>query len=234
MPPAPKAQNGQDVDAAAPPAHLPYIVIIVDEFADLMMVAPREIEGLITRLAQMARAVGIHLIIATQRPSVDVITGLIKANCPSRISFRVSSKVDSRTIIDTIGAEKLLGMGDMLFLPQGSSDLHRTHGALVTEKEVTAIVDFLKTKAQPQYDESILADDETDTTQTEPEDYDEFYDRAAEFVVQKGEASISQIQRRFRIGYNRAAIIVEMMERDGLVGPALGAKPRKVLTRKEL
>jgi S-DNA-T family DNA segregation ATPase FtsK/SpoIIIE len=214
---------------------LPYIVIIIDEFADLMMVAPREVEGLITRLAQMSRAVGIHLIIATQRPSVDVITGLIKANFPSRISFRVSSKVDSRTIIDTIGAEKLLGMGDMLFLPPGTADLVRIHGALVTEKEVKRVVNFLKVKAQPQYDTSILAPVEETSAQAGGEDeYDEMYDKAVEFVMQRGEASISLIQRRFRIGYNRAARMVEVMERDGLVGPSVGGKPRKVLLNKEL
>ncbi len=222
-------------DTAEPPTHLPYIVIIIDEFADLMMVAPREVETLITRLAQMSRAVGIHLIIATQRPSVDVITGLIKANFPSRISFRVSSKVDSRTIIDTIGAEKLLGMGDMLFLPPGTSDLVRIHGTLVTEKEVNNIVKFLKNKADPQYDDSLLKSQEKTVSQADEDDeYDEMYDKAVEFVMQKGEASISLIQRRFRVGYNRSARMVEVMERDGLVGPATGGKPRKLLVGKEL
>jgi S-DNA-T family DNA segregation ATPase FtsK/SpoIIIE len=213
---------------------LPYIVIIIDEFADLMMVAPRDVEALITRLAQMARAVGIHLIIATQRPSVDVITGLIKANFPSRISFRVSSKIDSRTIIDTIGSEKLLGRGDMLFIPPGTADLERIHGALVTEKEVNRVVKFLKGRAEPQYDESILIadDDESSSQKGDKDDYDEFYDKAAEFVMQRGEASISKIQRQFRIGYNRAARIVEIMERDGLVGPSEGGKPRKVLVNR--
>lgn len=213
---------------------LPYIVIVIDEFADLMMVAPREVETQITRLAQMSRAVGIHLIIATQRPSVDVITGLIKANFPSRISFRVSSRVDSRTIIDTIGAEKLLGMGDMLFIPPGTADQVRIHGSLVTEKEVKEIVTFLKTKAEPQYDNSILTPEEEDLSQAGDEDeYDEMYDKAVEFVMQKREASVSLIQRRFRVGYNRAARMVEIMERDGLVGPSIGGKPRKVLVNSE-
>ncbi len=222
-------------DSAEPATPLPYIVIIIDEFADLMMVAPREVETLITRLAQMSRAVGIHLIIATQRPSVDVITGLIKANFPSRISFRVSSRVDSRTIIDTIGAEKLLGMGDMLFLPPGTSDLIRIHGAMVTEKEVKAIVTFLKDKAAPQYDDSLLnSQKEAASPEAGENEYDEMYDKAVEFVMQKGEASISLIQRRFRVGYNRAARMVEVMERDGLVGSSIGGKPRKVLVNKEL
>jgi S-DNA-T family DNA segregation ATPase FtsK/SpoIIIE len=216
-------------------APLPYIVIIIDEFADLMMVAPRDVETLITRIAQMARAVGIHLIIATQRPSVDVITGLIKANFPSRISFKVSSRVDSRTIIDSIGSEKLLGMGDMLFIPPGMADLVRIHGALVTEKEVARVVSSLKGKEEPKYDTSILFAEEEDTASqgADNAEYDEMYDKAVEFVVQRGEASVSMIQRHFRVGYNRAARMVDVMERDGLVAPSVGGKPRKVLVNRE-
>ncbi|MFQ5646044.1 MAG: DNA translocase FtsK [bacterium] len=217
---------------------LPQIIIIIDEFADLMMVAPKEVEGYITRLAQMARAVGIHLIIATQRPSVNVITGLIKANFPSRMSFRVSSKVDSRTILDVMGAEKLLGKGDMLFMGPGAIHQTRLHGAMVTEREVKVIVKFLADQAEPEYDESILEEPEEKSNGKEPivslkggssDNYDKMYDEAPEFAVQSGEVSVSMIQRRFRIGYNRAANIVEQMERDGIVGPSDGSKPRKVL-----
>jgi len=211
---------------------MPRIVIIIDEFADLMMVASKDVEGLITRLTQMSRAVGIHLVIATQRPSVDVITGLIKANFPSRISFRVSSRTDSRTILDSIGAERLLGRGDMLFLPPGSADLVRIHGALVTEKEIKKIVDFLSRQGAPQYDTSFLAPSLQETTPSPEDEYDEIYDKAVDFAIQKGQISISMLQRRFRVGYNRAARMVEIMERDGVVGPSLGGKPRKVLVGK--
>ncbi len=193
---------------------LPYIVMIIDEFADLIMTTAKEVETLITRLAQMSRAVGIHMIIATQRPSVDVITGIIKANFPCRISFKVSSRTDSRTILDTMGAEKLLGLGDMLFVPPGSSEMLRLHGALVTEKEISRVVKFMRRQGQPQYDTSLLeASTEAPTAAGSQDDYDEIYDQAVEFAVQRGEISISMLQRYFRVGYNRAARMVEVMER---------------------
>lgn len=214
---------------------LPYIVIVIDELADLMMTSPREVEESITRLAQMARAVGIHLILATQRPSVDVITGLIKANFPARISFRVASKVDSRTILDSNGAEQLLGRGDMLFLPPGSSRLMRVHGALVTEQEVINVVEFLKTQGKPSYNEKIL---ESPEDRLEAEGFaegatDELYDDAVRMVIEMGRASTSVLQRRLRIGYGRAASILDAMERDGIIGPPEGSKPRAVLVKKE-
>jgi S-DNA-T family DNA segregation ATPase FtsK/SpoIIIE len=216
-------------EEAAPAEKLPYIIVVIDELADLMIISSREVEESITRLAQMARAVGIHLILATQRPSVDVLTGIIKANFPARISFQVSSKVDSRTILDTIGAEHLLGMGDMLFLPPGSSKLKRIHGALVSPGEIKRIVDFLKDQGKPLYDESILEEKKATEAEGDDEDFDEKYDEAVAFVAETGQASISLIQRRFRIGYNRAARIVEKMEDQGIVGPSDGVKPREVL-----
>ena len=210
---------------------LPFIVIIIDELADLMMVASRDVEVALTRLAQMARAAGIHLILATQRPSVDVLTGIIKANFPTRLTFQVSSKTDSRTIIDTNGAENLLGMGDMLFLPPGTGRLQRIHGAYISETEMTRIIEFLKQQQTPEYDQSVVeapAKEESDGSQTE---YDEHYDSAVALVTKTGQASISMIQRHLRIGYNRAARIVEVMEQEGIVGPSDGAKPREVLVR---
>ena len=214
------------------PDRLPYIVIIIDELADLMMVAQRNVEESLTRLAQMARAAGIHLILATQRPSVDVITGIIKANFPTRISFQVSSKVDSRTILDQLGAEKLLGAGDMLFVPPGISRLVRIHGAYVSDTEIDRIVDFVKKQGQPAYDESIT-EFEPDSAEEKPdEEFDEKYDQAVELVTDLGQASISLVQRYMKIGYNRAARIIERMEAEGVVGPSDGAKPRKVLARK--
>ena len=214
------------------PQPLPYIVVVIDELADLMMVSARDVEESITRLAQMARAVGIHLILATQRPSVDVITGLIKANFPSRISFRVSSKVDSRTIIDTNGAEALLGQGDMLFLPPGTSRLVRVHGAYVDEKEIKRICDFVRSQANPAYDENIVSNNK-DANGAENGEYvkDEKYDDAVRIVVQSGKASTSLLQRHLRIGYGRAASIIDMMHREGLVGPEDGSKPRQVLVK---
>ncbi len=209
---------------------LPYIVIVIDELADLMMTAPREVEESITRLAQMARAVGIHLILATQRPSVDVITGLIKANFPARISFRVASKVDSRTILDSNGAEQLLGRGDMLFLPPGSSRLMRVHGPLVTEEEVSQVVEFLKKQGKPAYNETILQSPEERADLGEGDgEVDELYDDAVKIVVEMGKASTSVLQRRLRIGYGRAASLLDAMERDGIIGPPDGTKPRAVL-----
>ncbi|MFW5906022.1 MAG: DNA translocase FtsK, partial [Desulfobia sp.] len=215
---------------------LPYIVIIIDELADLMMVSSSEVETSVARLAQKARAAGVHLILATQRPSVDVLTGLIKANFPTRMSFKVSSKVDSRTILDGSGAEHLLGAGDMLFLPPGAARLQRIHGAFISEKESERIVDFLKEQGIAQYDETVIKSvEENGAAEGEAgeEDYDEKYDEAVEIVCDTGQASISMIQRRLRIGYNRAARIIETMEREGVIGPADGAKPREVLVRKE-
>jgi S-DNA-T family DNA segregation ATPase FtsK/SpoIIIE len=213
---------------------LPYIIVIIDELADLMMVAPRDVEESLTRLAQMARAAGIHLIIATQRPSVDVITGLIKANFPTRISFQVSSKIDSRTIIDQQGAEKLLGAGDMLFIPPGTSKLSRIHGAYVSDKEISRIVEFIKMQAQPAYDSSIekFALAAAQSSHESDDDFDEKYDEAVALVGELGQASISLVQRYMKIGYNRAARIIEKMEAEGIVGPSDGAKARKVLIRK--
>lgn len=214
-------------------ARLPYIIVVIDELADLMMVAPRDVEDSLTRLAQMARAAGIHLIIATQRPSVDVITGLIKANFPTRISFKVSSKIDSRTIIDQPGAEQLLGAGDMLFIPPGTSKLTRIHGAYVSDPEISRVVDFIKMQAQPTYDASIERFEfESAQAQHDEDGFDEKYDEAVALVGELGQASISLVQRYMKIGYNRAARMIEQMEREGIVGPSDGAKPRKVLIRK--
>ncbi len=225
--PLPQAEPQQQLDHG----HLPFIVVIVDELADLMLVAGREIEEHIARLAQMARAAGIHLILATQRPSVDVLTGLIKANFPTRISFKVFSRIDSRTILDTMGAETLLGMGDMLFLPPGTSSLQRIHGAFVSEVEVQRVVDFLKKQGSPEYDTSILtAPAAAEGGDGDALEYDERWDEAVALVAQARQASISMIQRRLRIGYNRAARIIEKMEQEGIVGPADGSsKGREVL-----
>ena len=220
---------------------MPKLVIVIDELADLMLSVGREIEELITRLAQKARAAGIHLIVATQRPSVDVITGLIKANFPARLSFRVSSRIDSRTILDSMGAEKLLGKGDMLFMLPGAVPLKRVHGAYVSDSEVQKVVNALKADCAPQYDQAILEACEKALKEGSEDagnggkgdggddDYDPYYDRAVELVVEKGQASTSMIQRTFRIGYNRAARIIEMMEREGVVGKMDGARPREVL-----
>lgn len=225
-----EADEGLEHDQAH--EKMPYIVIIIDELADLMMVAARDVESYIARLAQMARAAGMHLLVATQRPSVDIITGIIKANFPSRISFQVSSKVDSRTILDTMGAEKLLGMGDMLFMPPGTSRVQRIHGAHITEKEIKRITDYVKKQAKPTYDESILAVKEEDAETRVEEEYDEFYDAAVQIVTETRQASISMLQRRMRVGYNRAARMIERMEREGVVGPSDGIKPRDVIVQK--
>ncbi len=213
---------------------LPLIVIVIDELADLMMVSSKEVEDAVARLAQMARAAGMHLILATQRPSVDVLTGLIKANFPTRMSFKVSSKVDSRTILDTTGAEHLLGAGDMLFLAPGTARLQRIHGAYISEAEIERVVSFLKEQRQAEYDESVLrlAEQTAEEGEAGAEEYDEKYDEAVALVCETGQASISMIQRRLRVGYNRAARMIEVMEREGIVGPADGAKPREVLVRR--
>jgi S-DNA-T family DNA segregation ATPase FtsK/SpoIIIE len=210
--------------------HLPRVVLIVDELADLMMVVGREIEVSVTRLAQKARAAGIHLIVATQRPSVDVITGLIKANFPCRISFKVTSRPDSRTILDTVGADRLLGNGDMLYLSPGTSFLQRLHGAFVSDKEIREVVKALKKQGSPEYHMELLempAADKPDAD--EQEFFDELYDKAVDLVLEHGQGSTSWVQRKLGIGYNRAARIMEHMEREGVVGPADGARPRKVL-----
>jgi S-DNA-T family DNA segregation ATPase FtsK/SpoIIIE len=209
---------------------LAYIVIVIDELADLMMVARGDVEESIARLAQMARAVGLHLLLATQRPSVDVITGLIKANMPSRISFRVSSKTDSRTILDANGAEQLLGRGDMLFLPPASARTIRLHGPYISEQESARLASFLRKQGKPVYDNSITAEDKKiDGVQLEK---DELYDEAARIVVSSGQASISYLQRRLRIGFSRAARLVDMMEMDGIVSPGTGGRAREVLVDK--
>jgi S-DNA-T family DNA segregation ATPase FtsK/SpoIIIE len=226
--------NQQSPDAEEDREPLPYIVIVIDELADLMMTSPREVEESITRLAQMARAVGIHLILATQRPSVDVITGLIKANFPARISFRVASKVDSRTILDSNGAEQLLGRGDMLFLPPGSSRLLRVHGPLVTEDEVIQVVEFLKKQGKPVYNEHILESPEERAEFAESDgEVDALYEDARRIVIEMGKASTSVLQRRLRIGYGRAASLLDAMERDGIIGPPDGTKPRELLISRD-
>jgi len=212
--------------------HLPYIIIIIDELADLMMVSSRKVEESMARLAQMARAAGIHMIIATQRPSVDVLTGIIKANFPTRISFQVSSRVDSRTILDVMGAEHLLGEGDMLFLPPGVGKLIRIHGAFVSEDEVKRVISFLKNQMKPEYDTSIISEISTEEETEEIEgDKDERYDEAVELVLETGQASISKVQRKLRVGYNRAARMIEAMEKEGIVGPSDGIRPREVFKR---
>jgi S-DNA-T family DNA segregation ATPase FtsK/SpoIIIE len=243
---APAAESSKETAAESPATpekvadgprqKLPHIVIVIDELADLMMTVGREVETSIARIAQKARAAGIHLIVATQRPSVNVITGLIKANLPARISFRVASKIDSRTILDQNGAETLLGNGDMLFHPPTTSEILRIHGALITEEEIARLVEHLKKQAQPIYDESILASTENaDQPEgggaAEDEDNDELYDQAVAVVAEMGQASTSMVQRKLRIGYNRAARLIERMEREGIVGPADGARPREVLVR---
>ena len=211
---------------------LPFIVVVIDELGDLMMVAGNEVEQSIARLAQMARAVGIHLILATQRPSVDVITGLIKANLPTRIAFRVASKVDSRTILDGNGAEQLLGRGDMLLLPPASSRFIRLHGPYISEQESARLASYLRKQGKPTYDESITQDEKAATEGALEFEKDDLYDEAARIVVQGGQASISYLQRRLRIGFSRAARLVDMMEMEGLVSPAAGGKPREVLVDK--
>jgi len=221
----------EGVEAPRVSEGLPLIVIVIDELADLMLVASRDVELALTRLAQMARAAGIHLLIATQRPSVDVLTGIIKANFPTRISFQVSSRTDSRTILDSNGAESLLGSGDMLFLPPGTSKLQRIHGAYVSEGEIRSITESLRSQQQPVYEESVLKAGTREEGEAVEDEYDEKYDEAVELVTQTRQASISMVQRRLRVGYNRAARMIEMMERDGIVGPSDGSKPRDVLAK---
>lgn len=226
-----KGFNAMKEEKGEPEAKMPQIVIIIDELADLMMAAPGEVEDSICRLAQMARAAGMHLIIATQRPSVDVITGVIKANIPSRLAFAVSSGIDSRTILDMVGAEKLLGKGDMLFYPSGQAKPSRIQGAFVTDKEVEQIVDFLRKSSRPGYTQEMV-DQITAVAKTSSgpsEETDEFFEQAVDLILEKEKASVSMLQRQFRIGYNRAARLMDELERRGLVGPEEGSKPRKVL-----
>jgi len=225
---------GGSLDQDTPVVHekLPRIVIIIDELADLMLTVGRDIEEYITRLAQKARAAGIYLILATQRPSVDVITGLIKANFPARISFQVTSRVDSRTILDSIGAEKLLGSGDLLYLPPGTARVTRVHGAFVSDQEVRKVMKFIKQQAQPNYRTEVFDVKKDVEAAVADEEHDEMYDQAVAIVTETQQASISMIQRRLRVGYNRAARMIEQMERDGVVGPPDGAKPREVYARR--
>jgi S-DNA-T family DNA segregation ATPase FtsK/SpoIIIE len=229
-------EDKEEVAPAEELQPLPYILILIDELADLMILEGRNVEESVTRLAQMARAVGMHLVLATQRPSVDVITGIIKANFPARISFRVATRVDSRTILDVMGSEHLLGKGDMLFLPPGSSRLTRVHGAFVTETEIIKVVDFWKAQAKPEYDQSFLLappseDGEVDVEDPASGEQDPMYEEAMRVVLEMGKASTSTLQRRLRLGYGRAARILDMMYRDGVIGPPDGSKPREVLKR---
>lgn len=219
-------------DDPEPLERLPFIVIVIDELADLMMVVGKRIEELIARLAQKARAAGIHLILATQRPSVDVITGLIKANIPTRIAFQVSSKIDSRTILDQMGAEALLGMGDMLYLPSGAGLPQRVHGAFVSDDEVHRVVEYLKTQGKPNYIEEVLqgnASDDFDILDGDSNDSDPLYDQAVQIVIKNRKASISLVQRHLSIGYNRAANLLEAMEKAGLVSAMNARGQREIL-----
>ena len=220
---------------------MPYIVVIVDELADLMLVASKEVEDSIMRITQMARAAGIHLIIATQRPSTDVITGVIKANIPSRIAFAVSSNIDSRTILDQSGAEKLLGKGDMLFSPMGDITPVRVQGAYVSDEDLQKIVDYTVSQQKAQYDERFmnLGSNESEgmsvnDVKDAPEEYDDpLYNEVVEFVITTGKVSASLLQRKYRLGYNRAARIVDLLEERGIIGPQNGSKPREVLVKLE-
>ncbi|MGH0031122.1 MAG: DNA translocase FtsK, partial [Myxococcota bacterium] len=225
-----KPKPGEEEGAEVPFEKIPYIVVIIDELADLMVVCAKDVEESLQRLAQMARAAGIHLVLATQRPSVDVLTGVIKANFPARVSFQVSSRTDSRTILDQNGADHLLGSGDMLFLPPGTSKLQRLHGAFVTEDEVAELTRSLAEQGSPVFDEELtrIEVEEGDGGRDPDEDVDEMYDKAVALVAETRNASISYVQRRLKVGYNRAARMVEQMENEGVVGPQIGTKPREV------
>jgi len=210
---------------------IPYIVVIIDELADLMMVAQQEVENAITRLAQLSRAVGIHIVLATQRPSVDVVTGVIKANFPARISFKVASKVDSRTVLDINGADKLLGKGDMLFLQPGREKPIRAQGTLLTDPEIDKVVNVLKAQREPIYEDEILEQQKKSVSGRPGFDRDEFFDEAVKMVLETGQASVSMLQRRLRLGYTRAARLIDAMEEEGIVGPFRGSKPRDILIK---
>jgi S-DNA-T family DNA segregation ATPase FtsK/SpoIIIE len=223
--PKPGEEEGEEIELR----HLPYIVVVIDELADLMVMAARDVEESLQRLAQMARAAGIHLVLATQRPSVDVLTGVIKANFPARVSFQVSSRTDSRTVLDQNGADSLLGQGDMLFLPPGTSRLQRLHAPFVTEKEVSELVAYLRDQGEPELDPTLVRlREESEAREARGEDVDEMFDQAVAIVAETRNASISYVQRRLKIGYNRAARIVEQMEQEGMVGPQDGTRPRDV------
>jgi S-DNA-T family DNA segregation ATPase FtsK/SpoIIIE len=225
--------DGESPFTAADLKPLPYYVVVIDELADLMMVSSSDVETSIARLAQMARAVGIHLIVATQRPSVDVLTGTIKANFPCRISFATASRHDSRTILDQVGSEKLLGKGDMLMMPPGSSRIMRLHGAYISEQETAGLIRWLKKQGKPELDPDVLrAAEGGEGGSSDPSDQDDdLYAEAAQLVVTERQASASFLQRRMRVGFSRAARLIDMMERDGLLGPPQGSKPREVLVR---
>jgi S-DNA-T family DNA segregation ATPase FtsK/SpoIIIE len=222
----PGEEEGEEVEFR----RLPYIVVVIDELADLMVVSSKDVEESLQRLAQMARAAGIHLVLATQRPSVDVLTGVIKANFPARISFQVSSRTDSRTILDQNGADHLLGQGDMLFLPPGTSKLQRMHGAYVSEKEVAKLVSFLREQGEPIFEEDLLAAQEEEGSEGEfgGEEVDAMFDRAVAIVADSRNASISYLQRRLKVGYNRAARMIELMEKQGMIGPQVGSRSREI------
>jgi S-DNA-T family DNA segregation ATPase FtsK/SpoIIIE len=226
--PKPGEEEGKEFELR----RFPYIVVVIDELADLMVVSSKDVEESLQRLAQMARAAGIHLVLATQRPSVDVLTGVIKANFPARISFQVSSRTDSRTILDQNGADHLLGQGDMLFLPPGTSKLQRMHGAFVSEEEVTALVRFLREQGAPTFDSQLLclqeAAEAAEAAIEGGEEVDEMFDRAIAIVADSRNASISYLQRRLKVGYNRAARMIEQMENEGMIGPQVGTKPREI------
>jgi S-DNA-T family DNA segregation ATPase FtsK/SpoIIIE len=225
-----RADEGEGVELPLCP--LPYIVVVIDELADLMVVSAHDVEESLQRLAQMARAAGIHLVLATQRPSVDVLTGVIKANFPARISFQVSSRTDSRTILDQNGAEHLLGDGDMLFLPPGTSKLQRIHGCYVSEKEVKDLAAYLRDQGEPTFDDTLLRlKEESEEKEKRGDDVDDLYDRAIAIVAETRNASISYLQRRLKVGYNRAARMIEQMEEEGIIGPQEGVKPREVRVR---
>jgi S-DNA-T family DNA segregation ATPase FtsK/SpoIIIE len=227
-----KSKEGKFKDDPEAPDTLPYIVVIIDELADLMAVASQDIENAITRLAQLSRAVGIHIILATQRPSVDVVTGVIKANFPARISFKVASKVDSRTVLDMNGADKLLGKGDMLFLEPGVAKPARAQSSLCSDKEIEHVVDFIAGQREPEYEEAMLKEQEKKRYGKDFEK-DEYFDDAVKMILETGQASVSMLQRRMRLSYTRAARIIDSMEEEGIVGPYRGSKPREILVDRE-
>jgi S-DNA-T family DNA segregation ATPase FtsK/SpoIIIE len=218
--------------AVAPEERLPYWIVVIDELADLMMVSSGEVQTSLVRLAQLARAIGIHLILATQRPSVDVVTGLIKANFPTRIAFQMASKVDSRTVLDANGAEQLLGRGDMIFLPPGANKQMRVHGAWLSDEEVKAVCEFLRTQGLAQYEEVVLATEE-ETAAGDTAERDGIYWDCVHLVIGQRSASISFLQRRMSLGYPKAARFIDMMEQDRIIGPGNGAKPREILVGPE-